>query len=511
MGRRRCFDGCHWHLANVGRPHWRDASGRRRLISGASGHSACGTGLVKTPLWIVVLCLVASPWALEAAEPPVVFARSGQSVMLPVPGDHGLAGRPLALWAYGRFWTEPGTAEGGTVRLVAPKVRVPVVFRLVPVGDQKAVLGELVVYPDRLVPWEKKTRLAAADAPDWFETWSKAVGLPVEELQGPGSLDSGHWRPAEKPALLIVGRKAAGDGPAAVCRLAARCQANVLVLEADWFGKAAAADRAFVVAAKQMAGPLADWQGQRWALPPAFRWRVLPWPGVLNRQAWIAGGEYPSPLAEEIIMFGPSKRTESFRTVLSYLPWQEQLGRREMADELFLRLLTETAAGAKARPPLDGRWCLLYPDVKEVRAGPRPVLAAALSSAVAGPGEEAPAPAAAPGRQLRGCVLDLRGKTPPPDDLWQRAGGLTTIEARIGAKTPLLILGDHPLLDRWKWLQLDRRQHRSPRPGVVWWPDSSLPPSLECQLRLMQLFTEWRISLGDISQETSHENRKNEL
>ena len=48
-----------------------------------------------------------------------------------------------------------------------------------------------------------------------------------------------------------------------------------------------------------------------------------------------------------------------------------------MADELFLRLLTETAKGAKDRPPLDGRWCLLYPAAKEIKADERPVLAAA--------------------------------------------------------------------------------------------------------------------------------------
>ena len=48
------------------------------------------------------------------------------------------------------------------------------------------------------------------------------------------------------------------------------------------------------------------------------------------------------------------------------------------------------------------------------------------------------------------------------------------IEDRIGGGVPLLILGDNRILDTWKWLKLDRRRHRSPRPGVLWWPDRYL-------------------------------------
>ena len=77
---------------------------------------------------------------------------------------------------------------------------------------------------------------------------------------------------------------------------------------------------------RTVAGPLADWQQQRWALPPAFRWRALPWPGIVNRQAWIAGGREALPLAEELMDFGPQKEAGSFRTVLSYLRGRSSLG-----------------------------------------------------------------------------------------------------------------------------------------------------------------------------------------
>ena len=293
-----------------------------------------------------------------------------------------------------------------------------------------------------------------------------------------------------------------------------------------------------------MTGPLADWHDRHWPLPPAFRRTALPWFAVANRQAWIAGDDYPPPvgqvsnlsaneypLVEEIDR--PQTGAGSLHVVLSYLPWQDQLGRCETADELFVKLLTATAKGAKDRRPLDGRWRLLYPPAKEIKADERPVLAAALKSAETppgdDPGETTPrgGPAIVRHGPIRGYVLDLRGKTPPPRDLIERSGGMKEFEARIGTGSPLLILGDSPILDTWKWLELDqpyssrstepyssRSAVMSPsasprlRPGVLWWRDNSLPPSRESQLRLMQLFTEWNVFLGDIPQETSNEDRK---
>ena len=216
-----------------------------------------------------------------------------------------------------------------------------------------------------------------------------------------------------------------------------------------------------------MTGPLADLQTQNWSLPPTFRQRAV---RVSNRQTWIAGPEHP--LVEEIR--SPQKGTESLRTVFSYLPWQQQLGRTEMADELFLRLLTETAKGAKDRPPLDGRWRLLYPAAKEIKADERPVLAAAMKSAETDVGGEAESPADSRLR-ARSARQDVAAGG------FLRGGRAPSRRSRLGSahESPLLILGDNPILDTWKWLELDRRHHRSPRPGVVWCPTVRLPPSLD--------------------------------
>jgi hypothetical protein len=434
---------------------------------------------VKTYRCLLAFWLAAAPWSSQANEVPVVFARSGQKTALPVGGDPG---RPVALSAFGQRWGEPVTVKNSAAEFAAPKVRVPVVFRLSPAQDSNVVLAEVVVYPDRPAHWDKDMQLVAVGIPDWFDTWSEAVGLPVQKFKELAPLNAGNWRMLEKPGLLILGRRAAGDGLAAILRLAAEYAMSVLVLETDWFGRNETASRDMVLSPKHMAGALADLQTQNWSLPPTFCQRVL---RISNRQTWIAGPEYP--LVEEIR--SPLLGTKALRIVLSYLPWQEQLGRTEMADELFLRLLKETAKGAPGRPPLDSRWRLLYPAIKEIKADQRPVLATALKSAKTDEAESC---------EVRANVLDLRGKTPPPSDFFEGTGIIKTIEARIGPRSPLLILGDNPVLDTWKWLKLDRAGHRSLRPGILWWPDNALPPSMDSQLRLMQLLTEWNISLGNI-------------
>ena len=444
---------------------------------------------MKVYTYLVALWLVAAPWASQAAELPIVFARSGQKVTLSVEDDDGKTIETIVLWTFGQRWGEPIEARSGAVEMVAPTVRVPVVFRLTATHNSKIDLGELVVYPDRPpVHWDKDAQLVTAGTPDWFDTWSEAVGLPIAKFKGLESLGVRNWRMREKPALLVIGGKATQNDLAAIFRLAAEYQINVLALKTDWFAGNENSNRKIVISPKHALGPLADLRGQTWSLPPAFHQRVL---CISNRQTWIAGPEHP--LVEEIR--SQQKGSESLRTVFSYLPWQQQLGRTEMADELFLRLVTETAKGAKDRLPLSGRWSLLYPPAKDIKTNDRPVLVAAMKSIVENVGNEAESPA------IRAYVLDLRGRPSLPLDFFDGAGAIKTIKAQIGTHSPLLILGDNLILDTWKWLELDRRHHRSLRPGVFWWPDSSLPPSIDSQLRLMQLFTEWNISLEDNSQE----------
>ena len=427
-------------------------------------------------IYVVALWLVAAPWTIQAAELPVVFARSGQKVAIPVVGNQGTT---VSLRAFGHQWGEAVAVKGGEVDITPPDVRVPVVFRLIDTNE--AVRGDLVVYPKRPVAWKKDMQLVAAATPNWFNTWSDAVGLPVKKFGELNALKAGNWRMFEQRGLMILGARALPGGATAASRLAVEYQINVLVLGTDWFSANQTA-RELPLSPKQITGPLFDIQSDAWSLPPLFSQHAI---RIVNRETWIAGPDHP--LIEEIRSL--NKGADSLRTVYSFVPWQQQLGRTEVADQLFLRVLRETATGAKDRPPMKGRWRLLYPPAENMKADRGPVLAAAMRS------EEHAAAS-----ETHVYVLDLRGKTPPPD-FFDRNAELKTAQTRIGTDSPLLILGNSPVLDAWRWLKLDRQNQRSSQPGVVWWPDVSLPASMDAELRLMQFFTQWNIVLEPVSQE----------
>lgn len=478
---------------------------------------------------ILAIVLLASAGAWAADLTPVVFAHSGQKATMRVGSDAKQASS-LVLTAYGKRWGEPATVNSGAVEFVAPEVRAPIVFRPATVADGKIVSGELVVYPDHWIPWDKDpelrklkdTQFVAVGVPDWLDSWLAAVEFTVEKFSGPEMLGARHWRMLEKPGLLLVGRKAAGGSPDDSARLAADFTTNVLVLDAEWFGDWEPAGNGFAVQPKRgkgatpgaegrdrwtpsvFQGALADLEAQDWPLPPVFRDYSVPWPEIANRLTWLAGPQFP--LVEEIRR--PQKGAESLRTVASYLPWQGQLGRCGVADELFLRLLTETAKGGENQRPTEGRWSLLYPAAKAIKFRQRPVLASARKAVESKYGEVAAAAAESQRGNVRGYVIDLRGAA-PPDNLWYRLDAERAIEPRIDQRTPLLILGDSPVLDSWRWLQLDRQHQKSPRPGVVWLPDGSLPPSLATQLHVMEFFTKLNIFL-EKPKETDHEERESE-
>ena len=435
---------------------------------------------------IPILTLLAAAPVAPGNELPVTFARCGMAVPVRLQRTEDQPAGTVVLRVYGSVCGEPAPVDDSVAELKIPEVRVPVVFRVTPENNRKREVAEVVAYPDRSMPWDKETVLLSAGTPAWFDQWAAAVGLPVEKVTISGMLKSGRPRKLRaKRALLVVGCEAAGKELADFLEIVRRCRINVLILKSDWFGRLKTFPEPFRLEPHQAAGRLAELQTQRWPRPPIFGRHSLPFGGVLNRQAWIAGKQYP--LLEEI---RPQVRdVDSLRIVLSYLPWHRQLGRCEVADELFARLLAASGQAVEDRKPLCSRLHLLYPDADTVEKSERPVLAAALAqprtkpaTGISHSGFSADNPAA--------YVLDLRGNVEPPRQL---AKTLEAIESRIDAETPLLILGDDSLTDRWTWLKARRKgKHRQ---GVARWSDDTLPPSPAMQLRLMQFLTRYHIPL----------------
>lgn len=448
-------------------------------------------------VYLAALYLTTAMPAVRAGEPPVTFARAGRKAVLSLTPDAVKPDANLVLTAFGQPWSELPRVKDGTVEFAAPQVRVPVVFQVIALDNVDAALAELVVYPDRPARLEHDAPWIAVGAPDWFTSWCDALELPLARHR-----DLESFLAAERPApgsraLLVAGCETAGDDPATLGRLAVEQNVNVLVLAGDDACGGAVDGRTMTVLPKHTCGVLADLQAQQWALPPSFARCGSPFSReklrIANRQTWLTGPGWP--FVEELR--SPVEGAESRRLVVSYLPWHRQLGRSEVADSLFLRLLAEAAREAAGRRRLDARWRLLHPAAGDVAPSQRPVLAAALGS-LAGD------------RDLpQAYVLDLRSEAPLPADFF-RSPAMKDIESQDGRQPALLILGDTPALDRWEWLAVDRSGGEKDGPesprcraGVVWLFDAALPPSVEVQLRLMQLFTAWNIPL-----EENHEDRK---
>ena len=185
-------------------------------------------------------------------------------------------------------------------------------------------------------------------------------------------LDTDKLTPAHEGgrSLLILGRASAGKGWADVAKLAGvknvkiivkswadmaklagMKNVTVIVLDADWFGDSAGP---VDVSPAQMRDWLADIARQRWPAPLKFSSHRRPWPGIVNRWAWIAD-DAGLPLVEQVQRFFAPEGASPFdkfgnpnfyrQVILSYLPWEQQLGRCEVADATFLTML---AASAKA-------------------------------------------------------------------------------------------------------------------------------------------------------------------
>ena len=242
---------------------------------------------------------------------------------------------------------------------------------------------------------------------------------------------------------------------------------TVFVVEADWIPQTLGA---VTVEPGQLTGPLRADHEQDWRRPLVFRSAASPWPGIANRRAWIE--EDDQPRLEEI------GRDDNRSIVISLLPWEELLGRYEIADALLLAVL-RAAALPPERTRLRRQLALLYPTLSALEPGERPVLSAIEVDA----GDTGDAPPL--------TVLDLRGDEIPAPVLDKAARRL---KAAFEADQPILILGDDPWLGRCGWLELDREPGR--RDNVVWLPVDRLPPDPGTRIRIMQLLTVWGVSLA---------------
>ena len=376
--------------------------------------------------------------------------------------------------AFGRTLSQPSTVENGKAKFTVPSVRVPVVFAIVAEKDPKRTFGELVAYPTSNAKWDGNVAVYSLSVPVWFDQWCAAVGVPVQQLK----TDGGEWprpRNPEGKNLLVLGTGAAGKGLPELAQAIGETPWHVLVLEASWHGEKGGK---VTVGPPQMAGSLGGIRQEKWSSDLEFGTRFQPTRDLCNRWAWIDDGN-GGPLVEQVGLPGTARRV-----LVSYLPWQQQLGRRDVADLTLQRILL--SAGARTETVSWRAPRLLYPEANSLTRDRRPVLAGAFATSA----KQESIPGA--------YMLDLRGRDDPPAAL---AEVLHAYEKSHDDSMPLLILGDCPLLDEWRWLKLERDKNRPGRSGVVWMPEDTLPPPAQEQVRLMLKLSELCIPLKEPLQE----------
>ena len=328
-----------------------------------------------------------------------------------------------------------------------------------------------MAYPDRDVGWGKKIVLQAPGTPKWFNQWARAVGLPVRWLEESKNLANMATAKEDEKSLLILGKSSAGESLGQLLAAYSKHDCNLLVLEAKWFGTPAGP---VAVRARHMHAGLAEIGKQSWAKSLAFSFHRNPLGGIVNRWPWTDGPD--GPLVEQVQRSTLGLLAQQHcPVVLSYLPWQCQLGRNDLADQMLLALLEASARAKGAELASAIGW--VWPE--RIEPEDRPVLTRACN----------------PQSHKRGhvFVLDVRGDGFPADHQWK--GG------QAWEQTKMLILGDDKRLDESKWLKLDRAKKIAHRPGVVWLSDDELPPSRKNQIRLMHELTQLGVPLARPGQE----------
>ena len=383
----------------------------------------------------------------------------------------------MSLFAYGRSWTTPtapvrlsghaGDVGWSRLKVTAPKVRVPTVFT---VGNDRLSFGQLVVYPDAAVRWDRKISVFSLSAPEWFRQWAQAVGLPLTAVAADASSNDLR-NPGGGGSLLIVGTESELT-VSQIARKAKTWNVNTLSLVdpgievTPRFINPRGYRNPIRIEASAVAGGLAELAAQRWAKPLIFGGAEKPRFARENRWAWISDPNYPWPwpLVEQVAI-----AQDHPPVILDHLPWFQQLGRNEVADEVFLRLLI--AAAKSSAPQLDRPVKMFWP-----RTWPRLTEGIRYNKDRTDPV----------------VVIMLNESFYPNEDVWK------TRESLQGDQ--IVILGDHPMLDEWKWLKLDRKKMNAGRDGVYWLPKYRLTNTQDHEWLMLKL-TELGVPLVPPSQQ----------
>lgn len=414
-------------------------------------------------MYATIVPLIALIAADGAAVPPCHYVVGDSDIEIAV---DAVEGDRLQLIALGNVFSEGHEVIAAKVRLHVPEMRSRTLFELRSTRQPGTVVAQLAGYPRERAEWsEDPIEVIALATPQWFTQWAPAFGIAVTVCPSAGMLPQCAQATNAK-RLVVVGREAGKDDPHACLEMARTLSANVVVLDAPWFGKEL---REPVVPSFDAAGdPLGRLGKWNWRDKPRFRsYR----PAELLWMNRLAVADDTGRTLIEVFLSPHSAHI----LVASYLPWEEQLGRSETADAMFSALLRETAL-APPPAPLAGRAVVHFvePDSAGAR---RPVLARLAHH----PQRAADA--------VTLEIVDLRGES----EQSITARELSRVMDSAGGA--LLILGDDPALRFVRGLP-EPDVEAEKIPSAVWLRADGLPPAPADQERLMRVLTRYRIPLN---------------
>ena len=446
----------------------------------------------KAVVLTLVVILTCAPFAI-ADETSITFCESGKTVVVKVQGDINVADR-IVLKTFNRIISGPFVLQTGEniVTLAIPEVRVATLFR-VELLSNKNLLNEIIAYPpnsklnwripsnerhkvQKIVKQEDVKLLCSNNVPEWFLEWAKTRGAEVLLVcidEKSGKIYSGDSRIDELTGSLLILGRTVSENPLKRLHLITTVNSTipVFVLDTTWLGELQKSP--CVIHPTNLQGPLQQFRNERWSQSISFTGFIEPFEEIINRKAWVQG-KY-APLLESVLV----ETSQCFKDnlLLNYVPWEQQLGRNEIADLLFYRLLLKAASNDEAECiDLNNEIRLQHFGEEDASITIFSVLKQALKSSL--------------DSETRASIelIDLRGDGVVME--YRLATCLNKLQ-EIELKQAI-ILGTTPFLE--ESFEKDARLAKH----VIWLKEDTLPSSKQMKIQLMQELSAHRIYLGSL-------------
>jgi hypothetical protein len=410
---------------------------------------------------------------------PIVFAKAGDKSTLTLPDMSSMAFSSVDLVANNQpvIRNVPVKRKNMQMKITATfpyfHYKRGNIYRVVVGGVPSArsgALGEIVtIHHTRNLVWKKmneeskkEVTLYCLEAPLWFRQWADACRLPITVLSQKDDVKKRMDQAVKKgqTPLLILGNNSAGASVETLWQKYKEIQCNILVLRARWIQGVDGHRKHWWIKPRTLAagGTIMPSHDGR---PHHLKYTTFGAVGMGKLNRWPIVRACNEDYAIE--MFGQFDTMPIITA--SGIPWYEQLGRKCGGDGDLLEIIRKAAL---ARPQVGTRRIvnMAWP-LKMKKAG------------LAGDNLPYSIVQQAPDKKTgsnpaRVYILDTRlidyARFYNSQQLPEIKKQIFSLPERIASKDIIFIVGDSPLLYKWKWLGADKNTKTTPQNQVIWIP-----------------------------------------